>query len=559
MDDVSSHARYYANSNEQKILIQGLKHYFSLPERSQNRNKVAKDFSNYLRSFSPHWTHRAVRLWFNNNRHTYLPAGDTPSPTPPPTPPMPPPPPAPKRGPIVLPAILPMRIPIPPKPTPPPVVTPPVSPDIKKPVSYWQQGARSHNPYQCYVSLSATLNEIRRMPAGSPKLPKLVADFDSGCHDIAARNGRILPDKIEPMCKYVTFDFPRETPPSLRLGLLNSESTSDLRDLGFCGGSTSDVPNKSMWLNRPFADETLKSFTAAALDDVHAAFTFTDPQSTKQMLSVMPLGTPRSGWRSFELDLPTRVEAMCVNGGTAWLLSNSTVCKVPLDGSDSRCSVTLACPGGGTIAGYHDGAVVSSPSSNNLFLLNNAAVCQTVRVPYKGVLCASGLGNRIVCSITDSGTMRLVSPATGAEERVFVGHCGQVMGIEWLAENKFASRSDDGTVRVWDVRDHNPCATLLLPHVSVLAMAGSENFLMCGFHNKCIGVVDLRNRCGQAMFGVQTQDYVPCTMRFTPAADTLAMFGVLDKFPIGPSSMVFVDQQGQQRVFREYSRFIGGM
>jgi hypothetical protein len=64
--------RYHPNPQEQRVLIQGLRNYFSLPERSPIRNKVAHDVSDFLRHFSPHWTHRAVRLWFNNNKHTYL-------------------------------------------------------------------------------------------------------------------------------------------------------------------------------------------------------------------------------------------------------------------------------------------------------------------------------------------------------------------------------------------------------------------------------------------------------------------------------------------------------
>lgn len=74
--DLNSNARYYANPIEQQILIQGLQRYFSLPERSQNRNKIAKDVSTFLRRFSPHWSHRAVRLWFNNNKHTYFGSND---------------------------------------------------------------------------------------------------------------------------------------------------------------------------------------------------------------------------------------------------------------------------------------------------------------------------------------------------------------------------------------------------------------------------------------------------------------------------------------------------
>ena len=67
-----SNARYYANAAEQQILVQGLQRYFSLPERSQNRNKITKEVSQFLQCFSPHWSHRAVRLWFNNNKHSYF-------------------------------------------------------------------------------------------------------------------------------------------------------------------------------------------------------------------------------------------------------------------------------------------------------------------------------------------------------------------------------------------------------------------------------------------------------------------------------------------------------
>lgn len=79
--------RYYANPCEQKVLVDGLRRYFMLPERSETRNRIAKEVSEFLRQYSPHWSHRAVRLWFNNNKHTYI-NSDTGVGMPPP-PPMP--------------------------------------------------------------------------------------------------------------------------------------------------------------------------------------------------------------------------------------------------------------------------------------------------------------------------------------------------------------------------------------------------------------------------------------------------------------------------------------
>ncbi|OHS92928.1 hypothetical protein TRFO_40717 [Tritrichomonas foetus] len=64
--------RYYPDAQEQSILIPYLRKYFKFPERSPERNRIASEVSNMLLKFSPHWTHRAVRLWFNNNRSTYI-------------------------------------------------------------------------------------------------------------------------------------------------------------------------------------------------------------------------------------------------------------------------------------------------------------------------------------------------------------------------------------------------------------------------------------------------------------------------------------------------------
>ena len=70
--DNDGNARYYATKTEQQWLIWGLRRYFSFPERSSNRNQIAAQVTEYLKNFSPHWTHRAVRLWFNNNKKTFF-------------------------------------------------------------------------------------------------------------------------------------------------------------------------------------------------------------------------------------------------------------------------------------------------------------------------------------------------------------------------------------------------------------------------------------------------------------------------------------------------------
>jgi hypothetical protein len=132
------------------------------------------------------------------------------------------------------------------------------------------------------------------------------------------------------------------------------------------------------------------------------------------------------------------------------------------------------------------------------------------------------------------------------------------MAVERMSDLLFVSRGDDHTVRIWDIRDRSPVSSVLVPQISVLSMTGSENYVVCGFHTKRIGVVELRKDRGKAILGIQTQDYVAVALNFDQPSDSLAMFGVVEKDPI-QNSMVFVDNDGQsrQRIFRRYANFIG--
>ena len=60
--------RYYPQQEELNILNQSISKYFSFPERSQERSTFAAEISDQLQKISQHWTKRAVRLWFNNNK-----------------------------------------------------------------------------------------------------------------------------------------------------------------------------------------------------------------------------------------------------------------------------------------------------------------------------------------------------------------------------------------------------------------------------------------------------------------------------------------------------------
>jgi hypothetical protein len=68
---------------EQNILAGHIERYFETGDRSEQRSAVVRECLESLRAQSQHWTHRSVRLWFNNNRTHYLQTAPPPPPAPP--------------------------------------------------------------------------------------------------------------------------------------------------------------------------------------------------------------------------------------------------------------------------------------------------------------------------------------------------------------------------------------------------------------------------------------------------------------------------------------------
>ena len=64
--------RYFPNDSEMPILIHYLQVYFSHPERSIQRSQVVQSVVSILSTKNKHWTHRTVRLWFNNNKRVFF-------------------------------------------------------------------------------------------------------------------------------------------------------------------------------------------------------------------------------------------------------------------------------------------------------------------------------------------------------------------------------------------------------------------------------------------------------------------------------------------------------
>jgi hypothetical protein len=443
------------------------------------------------------------------------------------------------------------------------------------PVSFWQPNTlKEPTPEQLYIPVSRMLNELRRLPESDSRLAVQIGDFDCGCMKIIAKFGTIKPEKIEPMLKYIRFPFPTESSGEFHFGLLRdavSIPSNEFLDLTARAPSFSrqfsasdlagDVQGDqfaphSIWQARPYADVSVMYFECAAVDGQFAAFVGTPFNTTQRVLSFV---RHRDGgtWQRAPIGAQTAADCVVLDGRHAWVLANSTVYRAPLADPEPQFAARLGAVGSGMLSPFRGGAVAAFPTAPPLFFVSAAADVGQVPTRYRGITCLMDIADHVVCGVSGSGTLRLLAP-DGREERAFVGHCGQAMGVGRMADSLFASRGEDETVRIWDVRERSPVSTILLPHVSVGSLAGSAHYLVCGFHNKRIGVVELRKDRGKAILGVQTQDYVAVAMNFEERVDALAMFGVVDRDHM-QNSLVFTDTDGQsrKRVFRKYSGFIG--
>jgi hypothetical protein len=611
-DELGGPARYYANPAEQKVLIAGLQRYFALPERSQNRNRVAKEISQYLRFFSPHWSHRAVRLWFNNNKHTYFGAeGDAPpaapsdSGPPPAAPPLspslpaPPPPPAPPPAArIPLPQLVPppdARLPAPN----PPIVLPPFQvsgtaskppfvslPSLPRPptptqfqslnpISFWPRATGPEaSVEQSYLQLSSLLTEIKRTPEADSRSAKLIHEFDLGCTNLFARSGTIQAEKVDAATRFCAPPQPKE--PSqfdLRMDLPESISASDMLDLplrslsfsqqlyaGDVGRREAGESAPHVWQARPFTDTNLVYFESATLTRSVAALAFLPFGGIQRSLSVNRYGggRQRGAWSAHAVPVHAPVESMVAASNCVYLLTNDHLFRAPLERDGKTESAAIpATAGGRFVTTFADGAVAGFHSSPQLLYVAPQFALRTIPTQYRGVMCLEAMQELLLCGVIGSSVIRLVS-AQGHECRCFVGHCAPVMKVVRLGLSTFASSADDGTVRVWDLRDRFPVLSVTSRGVSIVNIAGSEEVLVSALHDKTVNVFDLRN-AGKPMLAVMTQDYEAVNLQYNRADDVLAMFGVVEK-EASRDSMMFVDNEGQsrQRIFRLYEGFVGG-
>ncbi|OHT08846.1 hypothetical protein TRFO_22509 [Tritrichomonas foetus] len=460
-------------------------------------------------------------------------------------------------------------------------------PNSPKQLGMWNR-SKEQTQEQEYIPISAALNEIRRTDESDPKLQKQIENYDNSCLQHLAKYGSILPDRIEPMTKYIRFRFPSHESSSIfpdsssNLELSMSISFGQMQQQfgGYQDASighsltnfASDrfdqfLPTSIFQSREAYKEEKLSYFEAHALTDEYAAYTSLSIGATQRMLYLMKYrenvsSSNGSHLLHFPIESKTIIDSLALDHNNAWMLSKGKIIKLSLTQNIPQTISKIDDEfGDGVLNLFNGGLIVGFPDlPKKLFYINeNDGNVNIINTNYDGFRAISTVQNssKLLCAVSKSTTIRLLSPH-GNEERAFVGHCGQVLGVQPLSENIFVSRGDDETVRIWDIRDRAQVSTITTPRISAISLTGCNDYLVCGFHNKYVCAVDLRKDRGKPILGVYTQDYSAITLKYRREDDSLAMFGVIDK-DSNKDSMMFVDTNGQsrQRIFRLYSHFIG--
>ncbi|KAH0790816.1 U5 small nuclear ribonucleoprotein [Histomonas meleagridis] len=580
--------RYYPNSIEQSILVQNVKRYFSQPERSQERTKIANEVSEELLKYSPHWTHRTVRLWFNNNKHAFTgkaqpleipqsnstpkyvnPKQRAPPAKPPPQQPYPPPyPNLPFQSQSNF-QNIPVQSPIMQRPM-------PQQTQMQSNAQYYQQPPLdSYNNIPNKIenkpnvrALSLHLDKIMEAAVSSNEIemPNLIKQFDEITAQIKTMNEIDMP--------YANFTLKKDR------GLLKVPSAPDRTIFNFVSG---DIDNSSgfghvlprgltpdpFWRDQLFEDTPITSFDINYIDQYCAAFVHNASSTPQRSLSYSLNMASDSSiiWQTIPLKIQTKVESLAIDtvNQYSWLYSSGHLYRYGLTNDKSEINdfdlvppMSYPTP----IIQISDRTIIGFLSSNDLHLINPNLTRTIIKTPFlnSGFSTICPQENFIILSLTTTNSLHLFDITTQQTIRSFIGHNSQANFIKAIRNNKylFISGSDDRTVKVWDSRQHCPVYSIVYPE-SVTAITSNENFVIVATsaRESHIYVSDIREL--QAYFGLRLEEYCVNGLNYydTNDVDQLCMFAGASKDG-SEDSLLFMNDDGSSRkyIFRKYKNFI---
>lgn len=527
--------RYFPSPMEQSILMQNIHRYFQYPERSIDRNAVAKEVSAALMKISSHWTHRTVRLWFNNNRNSF--GSSLPPPVTQPDPPT---------HTVTFgeaPAISPPQPKIQPQYQPAPQVIPQAqeikpntNPDIQ--------------PYQYHSELLEVMNTIQS--AADQTIRFYISRFNQAIQELKSRD--LIEDLKFPQDRNRCILFP--DPP------LECPSFSEMSDDS--KSIDGNHPISKLYQKRASSDFPAHPFDTTYINDAGAYFIHNSTLTPDRVLSFCNPSN-LGNWQTVKLNTQSRFEFLVADtiNHFAWGFGRCQIHRMRLDSSNKKPCITKIPNVHDTmnpcsLVLHHDSVVLGFNSSKILYYLDHKMKITSIETDIgdnKGFSIIASANNGLLAGLMDDPCLRFLSE-NGKEAGCFLGHTETVISISFISDMSFVTASDDRSLKIWDLRQRIPVAHVGTNHKSIIGLTSSDNHVIFSTHDKTIRVVDIRAPI-KSIFGVATDEYSITSMHYSREKDTLGLFGIATKYG-NNDSLLFVDDEGgsHKYIYRQYNNFI---
>lgn len=535
--------RYYPSPVEQSILIKNVQAYFQKPERSVERNQIADSVAAQLQTISPHWTHRAVRLWFNNNKHAYMTDAaanvDTPA-----VPPVAMPP---QRATVKF--VDPIQVYQPMArmvhPNPPPMM-PPMRPAMPPPMA---------NPFPGNWDIADFGKELDQLMERASKcpiqeIPQIAVRFDSVCERMKEKGSA-------PSHAFATHKVSFPARPDVSPFMEQSDGE---------GFFISRPPSVGVWQERPHRDTRIAPFDTAFINEGSAAFVHAGVTSERS-ISYAYSGDAKFGevWKTQKIPgVRERMDHVVIDNsrGSAWMVSGDHVYRVDLGQGEVKAHTAdlkigpshyAACP-----VVMNDSLVLGYSNQQDLFFVDNRMRVRAVRTSYVrecGFSALMAFGQNLLVAMNRSAIIRLLN-ANGMEAQSFIGHTDTPIMFAPVNERIFVSASDDRSVKIWDSRLSTPVTHITVNNQSITALSASANVVIVSCSDRSVCAFDTRQD-PRPLLGVSMDEYGTSNMYYNELDDNLFLFNMATKDGTN-DSLLFIDGQGSSSkyLFRTYAHFL---
>ena len=467
--------RYHPSPQEQSVLTPNLRLYFSYPERSPDRSRIAGEVSSQLSKFSDHWTNRAVRLWFNNNKKLVV--NDQKE-----------------------------------------ITDSGTEPEPRKSFSV-SDSSKDGTPDPSFTidqstSVRSQANELRQLEDeaawvtyNSPRMQEIISAYNTICFDHPSPS-------IFTSCKSSNYiDFPQPPPqilPFAIIDLLNRKETKE----------------KSIWKSTSQRVKLLPPTDTNCIINGHGAYIAN--QDGKKTLNFTGNPEYSQEWKQIPLSITDTVTSLAIStqGEAAWAIAGNLIVRILLDNSKQVMSVIPVKEFPNSHIATSSGFIAFSSSSHStLYFTNESMQIYPVElsIDTPGITNICMQGDNIVCSLLRNTTCSLFDK-TGKEIRPFIGHRAQVTNISSVSENLFCTCSQDNAIKIWDIREPRAVATFYAGGATPTTITSSSNYIVAGYSDAKLRTFDIRHKQAKAALGVDMNRQLASTISFNEKLDALSMF-----------------------------------